>query len=118
MIGGSPLARAQGWSPRLLGEVSGLSEAGRELGPADGLAEDAGTRRLWRRAAVVVRVVPSASARSVPSRLGLVPVTSSGLEGGPGVHVGPTRSWTDGALAPPCGLGGAGPCTVGALLGG
>ena len=30
----------------------------------------------------------------------------------------PTRSWTDGALLPPCGLGGGGPCTVVALLGG
>ena len=30
----------------------------------------------------------------------------------------PTRSRTDGALAPPYGLGGAGPCTDGALSGG
>jgi len=64
-------------------------ESRRELGPVYGLAEDAGAWRLWRRAAVVVRVVPSASARSIASRLGLVPVTPSGLEGGPDVHVGP-----------------------------
>jgi len=29
-----------------------------------------------------------------------------------------TRSWIDGTLAPPCGLGGVGPCTDGALFGG
>jgi len=61
----------------------------RELGPAYGLAEDAGTRRLWRRAAVVIGVVPSTSARSIASRLGLVRVTLPGFEGGPNVCVSP-----------------------------
>jgi len=55
----------------------------------DGLAEDAGTRRLWRRAAVVVGVVPPASARPVAPRLGLILVVSSSLKGGSRVHVGP-----------------------------
>jgi len=60
-----------------------------ELSPAYGLAKDAGARRLWRRAVVVVGVISSASARSIASRLGLVPIMPSGLEGGPNVRVGP-----------------------------
>jgi len=62
---------------------------GQEIGPTDGLAKDAGARRLWRRAAIVVGVVCPAAARSVPPRLGLVPVTPSGLESGPSVLVCP-----------------------------
>jgi len=74
----------------------------------DGFTEHAGTRRFWRRA----------ESWSVPPRLGLIPVASSGFKGGPGIHVGPDTlvdTWGSGA---PYGLGGAGPCTVGALFGG
>ena len=59
----------------------------------------------------MVGIVPTASVRPIAPRLGLVPVPRTSASA-------PTRSWTDGALLPPCRLGGGRPCTVGALLGG
>lgn len=37
---------------------------------------------------IVLGVVPPTSMQVVSSRLGLIPITVSGLKGGPGVHIG------------------------------
>ena len=66
----------------------------------------------------MLRVLPLALVRVVPPRLDLSLSRRQALRVALASTLAPTRSRTDGALVPSCGLGGAWPCTDGALPGG